>query len=204
MKRKAVRIGIVGPLCAGKTTVLEMFRELGAWTTSADEVNRDLLRPGSELLRRVIEEFGQQYLRDDGSLDRRALGELIFHDEDARRRLERIVHAPMLQELKRRIEEAEAQGARAVVVEAAVMYQMGADKLMDTIVRVTADRETRLRRLMERDGLTRDEAEGRLALHEKLGIDDAPADWVIDTSGGIEQTRQQVQELWRRVVGASG
>ncbi|MCD6351068.1 MAG: dephospho-CoA kinase [Armatimonadetes bacterium] len=194
------RLGIVGPLASGKTVVLGMFAELGAASIAADDVSRDLLQPGSELLARVIEVFGRQYQRPDGSLDRAALGRLIFADDEARRRLEALTHPPMLEEMRRRVEEAERTGVPLIVVEAAVLYVMGADKLVDRVVLVTADRQERLRRLMQRDGLTREEAERRLQLHERCGLDQPPADYVIDTTQGLGQTRRQVEALWRKLV----
>jgi len=202
-QRHSIRLGIVGPLAAGKSVVLQMLADLGAAVFRADDVNRDLLQPGTPLLAKVIRAFGEKYLRPDGSLDRAALAQLIFSDDCARRRLESIVHPPMLSELKRRIEQAEAQGARVVAVEAAVLYVMGADKLVDKVLLVTADRDERLRRLMERDGLSREQAEQRLRLHERLGLDHPPADYVIDTTAGLQHTAAQVRRLWRELLSAA-
>jgi dephospho-CoA kinase len=128
------------------------------------------------------------------------MAQLIFADDAARRRLEAITHPAMLEEVHRRIEQAEAEGARVVAVEAAVLYVMGLDDLVDTIVLVTADRAERVRRLMQRDGLSREEAEDRVRLHHRLGLDEPPADVVIDTTSGVEQTRHQVQRLWKELT----
>ncbi|MBC7288034.1 MAG: dephospho-CoA kinase [Armatimonadetes bacterium] len=196
---RALRVGIIGALCAGKTTVLRMLGELGAATVSADEVNRELLKPGRPLLQAVIAAFGPEYVRPDGTLDRRKLAELVFSDDQAREKLEAIVHPPMVSEMKRRIEEAEKAGARIVAAEAAVLHRMGAAGLIDVLVRVTADREERLRRLMRRDGLSRQEAEKRLRLHDRLGLGDIAADWTIDTTRGEEHTASQVRRLWRHL-----
>jgi dephospho-CoA kinase len=106
----------------------------------------------------------------------------------------------MTEELARRVARARAAGAPFVVVEAAVLHKMGAAGLVDVVVRVTASREERLRRLIDRDGLSVEEAERRLAVHERLGLDDVPAEHVIDTTEGLEATRKQVRELWEKLL----
>jgi len=178
-----------------------MLRDLGAVTVVADEVSRSLLQPGKPLLDRVLEAFGREYARPDGSLDRAALGRLVFADDEARQRLEALTHPAMLAGTRRLIEEAEERGAAVVAIEAAVLYVMGADRLVDRVILVTADREERLRRLMARDGLSRQQADERLRLHERLGLDHPPADVVIDTTAGIEDTRRRVLEVWRELTG---
>lgn len=198
-RRQSVRLGVVGPLAAGKTVVVNMLADLGAAAVTADEVSRHLLRPGNPVFDAVVEAFGSRYLRPDGTLDRPALARLIFTDDAARRRLECITHPPMLEEMRRRIEQAEARGAEVVAVEAAVLYVMGGDRLVDYVLLVTASRDERLRRLMARDGLTREEADERLRLHERLGLDNPPADFVIDTTAGLEHTAAEVRRLWRRL-----
>jgi len=110
----------------------------------------------------------------------------------------------MIEEMRLRVEQAQAEGYPLIVVEAAVLYTMGADKLVDYVVLVTAGREERLRRLMQRDGLCRTEAEARLQLHERIGLDHPPADYVIDTTAGLEDTRRQVECLWRQFVSPNG
>jgi len=181
-----------------------MFRELGAAAVVADQVSRDLMQPGEPLLARVIEAFGPGFRRPDGNLDRKALAKLVFADDDARCRLEALTHPAMIEEMRLRVEQAQAEGYPLIVVEAAVLYTMGADKLVDYVVLVTAGREERLRRLMQRDGLCRTEAEARLQLHERIGLDHPPADYVIDTTAGLEDTRRQVECLWRQFVSPNG
>ncbi len=197
---KPVVLGVVGPAAGGKSTVLAQFRALGAATIRADDVSRELLAPGSELTRRVIEAFGQQYLRPDGSLDRSALADLIFRDDAARRRLEGIVHPPMVRRIAELIEQARTSGAPLVAVEAANLYQMGARRLVDKVLLVTADPAERLRRLTELMGMPVERARALIDLHRRLGIDNPPHDFVIDTTAGKEAAREQVRELWAQLV----
>lgn len=201
MKASPTVLGLVGPVASGKTFVARELADLGAAVFTADDVNRDLLAPGQPLLAKVARAFGRDCLRADGSLDRAALARRIFADEDARLRLEAIVHPAMTEELARRAAEAKAAGAPLVVIEAAVLHRMGAAGLVDALVMVTASPDERLRRLMERDRLEAGEAELRLHVHELLGLGDVSADYVVDTTEGFEATRRQVRELWAKVVG---
>ncbi len=193
-------IGVIGPIAAGKSVVIDELGRLGAATICADEVSRELLVPGSDLLERVITAFGELYRGEVGGLDRAKLGALVFADDGARRRLERIVHPAMVERIAERIAELRGEGAPAVAVEAANLVEMGALPLVDVTVMVSAPEELRLQRLMARDGLSRDEAGRRMALHERLGIEQYPADCRIDAGGDESTTRREVQRLWRELV----
>jgi len=203
MGKRTRVIGLVGPVASGKTVVAGMLAELGAAVVNADEVNRALLAPGQPLLAKVAEAFGEQYLRPDGSLDRAALARHVFSDRAALERLEALVHPPMKAEIARRVQEALDAGAPLVVVEAAVLYRMTAADLVDCVVMVTADRGERLRRLIEDVGLPPADAEQRVALHEQLGLDRVPADYVIDTTAGRDAARAQAYAIWRRLLGCA-
>ncbi len=194
-------IGLAGPIAAGKSVVAEALASLGAAVVSADDVNRQLLAPGQPLLEHVVKAFGARFLRPDGSLDRAALGDLVFGDVAALERLEAIVHPPMKAEIARRVRKALAGGAPLVVVEAAVLHRMGAAELVDRVVLVTASREERLRRLMEEVGLSAEDAECRVSLQERMGLDRVPADYVLDTTAGLDETRERVRALWREFEG---
>lgn len=202
MRNKQCVIGVVGPVAAGKTVVCRMLADRGAVVVSADEVNRALLAPGQPLLARVIEAFGAEYLRPDGSLDRAALARHVFGDLAALERLEALVHPPMKAEISRRVQEALGASAPLVVIEAAVLYRMSAADLVDYIVMVTADRAERRRRLIKCVGLSPEDADQRIALHEQLGLDRVPANYVIDTTAGREAVGVQVQGLWDALFGS--
>ena len=193
-------IGVIGPIAAGKSVVIDEFRRLGAAAICADEVSRELLVPGSDLLERVIIAFGESYRGEVGGLDRAKLGALVFADDDARVRLEKIVHPAMVNYIARRIAEFRGEEAAAVVVEAANLVEMGALPLVDVTVTVSAPEELRLQRLMARDGLSREQAARRMALHECLRIEQHRTNFRIDSSGDESATRREVQLLWRELV----
>lgn len=195
-------IGLIGPVAAGKSLVLAEMARLGAVTIRADDVSRELLAPGEPLLDAVFAEFGTDYRRPDGSLDRRALGQLIFSDEEARARLEGILHPAMVARMAEMIAEERARPCPppAVVIEAANLVPMGGLELVDRTVMVTADRETRVQRLMARDGSTRADAEALVRLHEALGLEAYGADYVVSNDGNERATRAAAQRLWRTLV----
>ncbi|MGM0491441.1 MAG: dephospho-CoA kinase [Armatimonadota bacterium] len=193
-------IGVIGPIAAGKSVVMDELSRLGAGIIRADEVSREILAPDSPLLDEVIAEFGDSFRKKDFALDRAKLGAVVFADEDARRRLERIVHPAMVRRIAEKIERMRTTDQPAVAVEAANLIEMGAEPLVDVTVMVDAPEDVRLRRLMERDGLSRSEALRRIELHRRLGIAEHPVDFRIDTSGDEQITRRQVQRLWREVV----
>ncbi|MGI5816714.1 MAG: dephospho-CoA kinase [Armatimonadota bacterium] len=193
-------IGVIGPIAAGKSVVLDELAGLGAETIRADEVSRELLAPGSDLLDEVIADFGNSFRGEVGGLDRAKLGALVFGDDSARRRLERIVHPAMVRRIAEKIARFREAGVRVVAVEAANLVEMDALPLVDLTVMVTAPEDVRIERLMQRDGLSEAEAQSRLALHRRLGIENHPTDYRIDTSGGEQTTRRQAQRLWRETV----
>jgi dephospho-CoA kinase len=193
-------IGVVGGIGAGKTEVLRLLAGLGAATVAADELNREALAPGQPVLDKVRQAFGDQYFDDQGQLRRRELGDLIFHGEAARVRLERIVHPVMLELLRRRLEVWRTSGAKAGAVEAAVLARMGALGLVDRVLLVTAPERARGERLAARDGLGARETQERLTAHRRLGLDEPPADDVIVNDGDLQDLARKVEQFWVRVV----
>lgn len=181
--------------------VAEELERLGAAVIRADDVSRELLQPGSELLAEVVEEFGGGFLKADGSLDRRALGAAILDDDGARRRLEWIVHPAMVARMGELVDEIRRVGATPVtVIEAANLVEMGALALVDVTVMVTAPREERIRRLMRRDGIGRERAETLVKLHERMGIGEHCTHHVLSTNCCIDDTRRAAQRLWRELT----
>jgi len=195
-------LGVAGPLASGKSTVLEMLEELGAATLRADDVSRELLQPGQPALAQVRAAFGEEYLTPAGELHRNKLAKLIFADGQARERLNRIMHPPMLARLRELTNDYcySANPPPVIAIEAAVLHQMGLDQIVEKILLVTASELTRIRRLCQRDGLSDQQARERIQLHDELGLGQVEADYIIDTNGELAETRQQVTNLWAHLT----
>jgi dephospho-CoA kinase len=196
-----VVIGVVGPIGAGKTAVLRFLEQLGARTVAADELSREVLAPGQPALQLIREAFGDQYFDAEGHLIRKALGNRIFSDEAARRRLDDLVHPLMTRLLAERLAQWREAGVAVAVVESAVLEEMGALGLVDRLLLVTAPESVRLQRLQERDHLSEEEAARRVSAHERLELEAAQADFRLDNGGSLESLRRQVEQLWPRLVG---
>ena len=194
-------IGLTGGIASGKSTGAKRLAEHGAVHIDADALAREVVEPGTPALARIAEQFGAGVLRPDGSLDRAALGTIIFSDPERRLVLNGITHPAIWSRARELFAEAEAQDPHVVIVYDVPLLVESSDRPMnfDLIVVVHASTEVRLRRLVELRGLTREEAAHRLNSQatdtERLAI----ADVVIDSSGTLEETIRQADDLWEHV-----
>ena len=173
-------VGLTGGIAGGKTTVAEALRREGAAIIDTDEIAREITAPGSPALDEIAAAFGRDILADDGTLDRKRLGSLVFSRAQARRR---------------------PQPPAVVIVVIPLLYESGAERDVEVVVVVTAPPEEQVRRLMARDGLSRDEAQARVFAQMPTQEKARRADFVIDASGSIEETRSQAAKLWPRLAG---
>jgi dephospho-CoA kinase len=193
-----LRVGLTGSIAVGKSFISGVLAELGCRVTDADEAARHVVEPGTEGLRAVVEAFGAEVLRADGTLDRARLGALVFGDAARRELLNSILHPLIVAEQDAVLERWEAEDPRGVgVVDAALMIESGGYKRFDKIIVVHCRPEVQLERLMRRNNLSREEAERRIAAQmpqeEKLRY----ADFAIDTSEGFEDARRKTEAVFR-------
>ncbi|MBI5479809.1 MAG: dephospho-CoA kinase [Deltaproteobacteria bacterium] len=193
-------IGLTGGIASGKSTVAHMLAELGAAVIDADQVARDIVRPGQPALAAIVAAFGAEVLTTSGEVDRKRLAERVFADPAARRQLERITHPRILEETARRVAELGTRGVAVVVYEASLLVESGGHRGLAGLIVVAASAEVQLRRLQERDGLAADEAARRLAAQAPLRDKVAVADYVIDGSAALETTRAQVAAAWSDIL----
>jgi len=186
---------LTGNIGSGKSTVAGMLREAGIPVLDADRISREVTAPGGRAYDAVVQAFGRGILRNDGSIDRKRLGEIVFTDPASRRQLERITHPAILEAILEAIAGIERAGHRAAVVEATLIHESGRKGLFEAVISVTCDRETAISRLVARDGMTRSQAEARLRAQMDADRKAGASDYVIDNSGGIESTRRQVIAL---------
>ena len=189
-------IGLTGGAGSGKSTVSAMLRGLGAVVVDADEATHAVYVPGSPGFDAVVGEFGAGYVRD-GKIDRARLGALVFDDEDARRRLNAIVHPLVRDWMVARTAEAVQNGAEVVVQDVPLLFENGLSRLYSTVLLVYAPEPVQLERLVKGRGLTEDRARAMIAAQMPIEEKRALANHVIDNSGSREATRKQVQTIWK-------
>lgn len=201
-------VALTGGIASGKSTVARRLAEHGAVVVDADQVAREVVEPGEPALRRIAEEFGADMIAADGTLDRAALGAVVFSDPEARQRLNEITHPAVLERSRARFAEAAAADPHAIVVyDIPLLVEAGRTDEFDLVVVVHAAAETRVSRMVELRGMTRDEAQHRLRSQatdtDRLAI----ADVVIDADGTLDETLAQTDALWAnlraRVGGAA-
>lgn len=193
-------LALTGGIASGKSTIARRLAERGAVVVDADQLVREVQQPGSPVLAAIAGEFGADVLRRDGSLDRARLGARVFGDPAAIARLNAIVHPAVRAESARRFEEAFAADPAAVVVyDVPLLVEARADDPWELVIVAHAPADVRAQRLVELRGLTEAEAAARIGSQVPDDARLAIADVVIDTSGTLEQTRQQVDELWERL-----
>jgi len=173
-------VGLTGGIATGKTTFAAALRAQGLPVVDADELARQVVAPGAPALAAIVEAFGPGVLGPGGALDRKALGRLVFADAGARRRLEAITHPAIRRAMEAETARLAAAGHDLVVYDSPLLYEAGLEGAVSLVVVVYAPREAQLARLQARDGLSRAEAEARLAaqlpIEEKAGRADAVVD----------------------------
>ncbi|KTR52174.1 dephospho-CoA kinase [Curtobacterium oceanosedimentum] len=196
-------IGLTGGIAAGKSTVSRRWAEHGAVVVDADQLARQAVAPGSPGLARVAERFGPGVLAPDGSLDRLALGNIVFADAAARKDLEAITHPEVWRLAQQAFDRAEAADPGAVVVYDVPLLAEARDSRpirFDAVVVVDAPAAQRVERLIAHRGLPRDEAERRVAAQASDAERLALADHVVDATGSLADTLRSADEVWRRIV----
>lgn len=200
-------IGLTGGIASGKSLVAGILRELGAIVIDADAIAREVVEPGTEAWREIVEAFGEEFLLPSGHLDRKKLARKIFQDPAARKALEAITHPRIRQRILKEVDRQRSLDdscRRVIVLEIPLLFETGRPPGLDGVIVVYADEEVLLERLIARDGITREEAELRLRAQMPLPEKVRLADWVIDNNGPPEATRAQVEALWRELTGSIG
>jgi dephospho-CoA kinase len=202
-----LKVALTGGIATGKSVCLARFRTLGAPTLDADIVARQVVSAGTPGLAAVVARFGRSVLAADGTLNRPVLARTIFADAAARHDLEAIVHplvyahiAGWLESLTARIESSAAPPAPAAIVDIPLLYETGRAASFDRVVVAACTPDQQRQRLIERDGFTRTEALLRIAAQMPIDEKRALADFVIDTSGSLEETWASVDATWDRLV----
>lgn len=190
-------IGLTGGIATGKSTVARRLQSLGAFVLDADQIARDVVEPytpGWEEVRRAFPDV----IREDHTIDRQLLGKIIFNDDEARKRLEEIIHPLVLNRMQTEGSAQESTG-KIVVCDIPLLYESGSDSWLSEVWVVYADPKTQLTRLMERNHI--DEALARQMISAQMPLEEKVrrADRVIDNSGSLQDTLAQVDALWKEI-----
>lgn len=193
-------IGLTGGAATGKTTVAAHLEQLGAEVIEADSVAREVVARGEPALAQVIEVFGHNFLLPTGELNRQKMADLIFADEAARNTLNAILHPLMLERMQTDLDRLATRSHESVVVMvAAVLYEMGWDRLVEGVIALVADAETRIRRLARR-GI--DRVKAQQIINAQMPPDELcqRARWVVSTEGTKEDTLRRVTAVWQEIA----
>lgn len=186
-------LGITGNIATGKSTVVGILKEHGAHHIDSDLVYRDLVQPGMPLLASLAEAFGDDIIADDGSLDRKALGAIVFSDPDELAKLDRITHPAVIAESDRRVA---AIREGVIIIDAVKLIESGHAGICDEVWLVTAPEEDQIARLMVRNDLTEEESRRRVAAQPPLEPKLKLVDRIITNSGTLEHLRATVDAAW--------
>jgi dephospho-CoA kinase len=197
-----LRVALTGGLCSGKSTVAHLFADLGAPTINADAIGHRLLEPGQAGYEAVRRAFGNDVIDASGAIDRARLGNLVFSDEHARRKLNAVLHPLIISEIDQQLADLERHDEPLAIVEAALFVEEGLHRRFNRLIVVTAEPEQKIARFQARTGGTREQAEARMAAQlsdeEKAQL----ADFVIDNSADVETTRAQVESIYGDLLAA--
>jgi dephospho-CoA kinase len=196
-----LKVGLTGGIASGKSTVSKIFASIGAHVLDTDEVARELLLPGQPAWTRLRQAFGKEFFNPDGTVKRKKLRKLVFANPEKRGQLNEIVHPEVMKEISRRSEFLSCSPEPAVlVVDVPLLLEVGVAHRFDKIVVVDARERVQINRLMQRDGISEEEArqalKAQMPLREKVEL----ADYVIDNNSTLGDTKIQVRKVWEELL----
>jgi dephospho-CoA kinase len=193
-------VGLTGGVASGKTAISQILKEEGAYLIDADQIARELVQPHTATWNELIKVFGKEILQEDGSIHRKRLAAKVFSDPEQRNLLNQILHPRITAEMNRRVKEIGQKDPNAIVViDAALLIELGDHREMDKVIVVTSTEKQQIERLKKRDGVDQEEAQrilfSQMPLEEKLKV----ADFVIQNEGSFEETRRRVKEIFQEL-----
>jgi dephospho-CoA kinase len=194
-------VGLTGSVGSGKSTVAQIFRELGAYIVDWDELARDVTRPQSRAWKEIVEYFGKDVLNEDLTINRQKLADIVFRDKEKMARLNQIVHPRVFEEDDRITNEIKNLDPDALIVKDVPLLFEARRPALDKVVVVSASEETQLRRLEEK-GISREDAKKRIESQFPLEGKIKSADFVINNDGSLEETKKQVEKIYSLLRGA--
>ncbi len=199
-KNNCLVVGLTGGIASGKSTVSDMLEELGAPLIDFDLIARQVVEPGTRGLEAIVNCFGKQILAEDGTLDRKKLSKIVFQNFKKRKKLESFTHPLIYEEFFKQMDAIAKKDPDAVIqVSIPLLIEQSMQKAFDNLIIVYVSQKTQVERLVQRDGISIKEAnnilKSQLPIDEKVGF----ANFIINNENTIEETRKQVNEVWREL-----
>lgn len=195
-----ITIGLTGGIASGKSTVSSMIKDKGITVIDADLIYKELTMTDTNMLGMLRNEFGDKIFNSDGTLSRKQLGMAVFMDKHKLDRLNEITHPFIFNRIEDEVRKAEARGEDICVLDVPILIESGRHSISDFIVLVYADKPTQLKRLIKRNGFTEEEAQRRIDSQMDFEEKRKYADYIIDNSGELEDTRRQLDEILEAIV----
>jgi len=196
LNNKRIILGLTGDFGSGKTTVAKIFKSYGFRVIDADKISHQALKSGNKIYSKIIAAFGKDILNLNGEINRNRLAQLAFAKEGSLRKLNQIMHPQIIKTIRRKLSDAEG---KPVILDAPLLIESGLDKLADKLIVVKADRKVQIDRLLKRTRLNKAEIlkriKSQLPLRHKLRL----ADFIIDNSGNLKKTKEQIGVIRRRL-----
>ncbi len=197
-------IAITGGIGSGKSTVAHWIEETGVPVLDADDISRKLTAENGQVLPKLREAFGSAIFHADGTLNRAVLAALVFtNDPKPREKLNAILHPMIIGFMQRKLKTLARKGERIALIDVPLLYETGMQHMADKVICVTASEETRVRRIMERDGITQAQAMARVRAQQDPKITEQMADYVLTTDDSLEENRRNALQLWQYILGES-
>lgn len=188
-------IGLTGSIASGKSTVSEMLKNSGYPIIDADLVARQVVEPGSDTLEQIEQAFGPEVIREDGTMDRQKVGEIIFNDPAKRKILNDIIHPAIRQEMLQQRHDYMTEGYKTIVMDIPLLFESRLQHLVDKILVVSVTEENQFNRLVERNGFTEKEARARISSQLPMSVKEDGADAVIYNNGTLDETKWQLNRI---------
>ena len=191
----ALIIGLTGSIGTGKSLIAKKISALGIPVVDADLIAREVVEPDKNAYKKIVATFGEEILQSDGTLDRKALGEIVFNDEAKRKTLNAIIHPAIREEMLRQRDEWVQQGKKCVVLDIPLLYESGLTHFVDKVIVVFVNPDVQLQRIIARDHSTEQEAKSRINSQIPVGEKAKKADAVIDNNGTKEESYHQLEKI---------
>jgi dephospho-CoA kinase len=199
MSENSIKIAVTGGVASGKSTVCNIFEDLGVVTYSADQFSRDVVKKDSRAYHKIIEHFGKTVVKEDGSINRRLLRDIITKNQQEKVALENIVHPEIISLMKKKLAETQKR-SQNIVMEVPLLFELGLENLFDVTIMVYAESDLKMKRLQDRDNVTEEKASTFIGLQMADEKKVKRSDFVIFNNGSKEQLAKEVKKLYRKIL----